>query len=265
MIKRVSQAMVMALFGALILAGCAGRGAGSGDKELATISDQTNTQKRANIRLQLAISYYEKHQNETALDEIKQAIQIEPNFADAYGVRALIYMDMGETRLADDNFQHALRLSPEDPDLINNYGWFLCQNKRPAESIDYFERALKSRTYQSPAKALNNAGMCSLKLGKTEVAERYFTQAFRFDPTLNSASLNLSKLAYVRKDWERAKFYIDRVIKSDVYDVESVWLAIRIEHHLGERLQEATLGIQLKRRFPGSDELVKYENGAFDE
>ena len=33
---------------------------------------------------------------------------------------------MGENALADENYRHALRLAPRNPDLANNYGLFLC-------------------------------------------------------------------------------------------------------------------------------------------
>ena len=81
--------------------------------ELATSSDQTSGQRRAAIRLQLAIGYFEQRQMEVALDEIKQSLQADPEFADAYGLRALVYMEIGENKLAEDNFLRALKLAPE--------------------------------------------------------------------------------------------------------------------------------------------------------
>ena len=200
-----------------------------------------------------------------ALDEIKQALLADPNLADAYSVRALIYMDMGETRLSEENFQRAMSLAPNNPDLINNYGWFLCQNGRAAASINYFDTALKSRSYQSPSKALNNAGLCSLKLNNLAAAERYFKQAFQFDPTNQSATLNLARLHYNRREYERAQFYVGRLVKSDDFSAEVLWLAIKTEHKLGDRVTENSLGTQLQRRYPASVELAAYLRGAFDE
>lgn len=163
-----------------IAAGCATGPSGQGG-DIVTSSDQTENQKRARIRLQLALGYYEQRQPMVALDEIKLALQADPNFAEAYTMRGLIYMDIGENKLAEENFSHALRLAPNNPDFNNNYGWLLCQTGRAKESIAYFENALKSRAYQSPEKALNNAGICSLRMKDTAAAERYFYDAFRQD------------------------------------------------------------------------------------
>lgn len=256
-------AFVLAL--ATLLAACAS-GSGSGDlRDLPTSSDQTDNQKRARIRMQLAIGYYEQRQLATALDEIKQSIQADPGFADAYSVRALIYMEMNESRLAEDSMLHALKLSPNNPDFNNNYGWFLCQNGRPKDSIGYFEAALKSRAYQSPAKALNNAGVCSLKMKDDTAAERYFTDAFRYDTENVSTNTNLARVHYLRHDYARAKFYINRILKGETVTAEALWLGARIERKLGDRTAENALVTQLRRRHPNSAEYAAYLRGAYDE
>ena len=191
---------------ATLLAGCGTAPVAGSQNELPTSSDQTDNQKRARIRLQLAVGYYEQRQMPVALDEIKQALLADPNFADAYSVRALIYMDMGENKLADDNFQQALRLSPNNPDFSNNYGWFLCQNGRERQAMQYFDAALKNRGYQSPEKAFNNAGICSLRLKDKVAAEKFFSQAFQLDPGNPSTNANLSKIYFEQGDYERARF-----------------------------------------------------------
>jgi type IV pilus assembly protein PilF len=250
---------------AVLLAGCAANKEGSERTELQTSSDQTDSQKRAGVRLQLAIGYFEQRQMPVALDQIKQALLADPNYADAYSVRALVYMEMGETRLAEENFSHAIRLAPTNPDISNNYGWFLCQNGRESEAIAYFESALKNKAYQSPPKALNNAGICSLKLKDVAAAERYFLTAFQFDPGNLSTSLNLARIYFDRADYERARFYVGRVLKADMLSADVLWLAIKIERKLGDRAAEASLATQLRRRHASSRENAAYQRGAFDE
>lgn len=248
----------------LALGGCATH-SGSGQKDLLTSSDQTDNQKRARIRLQLAIGYYEQRQIPVALDEIKQALAADPGMADAYSVRGLIYMEMGENRLAEDNFLTAIRLQPNSPDFNNNYGWFLCQTGRESKSIEYFENALNNRAYQSPEKALNNAGMCSMKIKDRIGAEKYFSRAFQVDPSNPNTNANLARIYYDQGAYERARFYVARVMKADIMTADILWLAIRIEHKLGDRAAESSLGTQLRRRHAGSPEYAAYQRGAFNE
>jgi len=247
----------------LLLAGCASNSGMQGGSSAA--SEQADNQARARIRLQLAVGYYEQRQMDVALDEVRQAIEADPNFADAYSVRGLIYMNKGENRLAEESFLQALRLAPNNPDFNNNYGWFLCQSARERQSLAYFETALKSRAYQSPAKALNNAGVCSLKLKDKAAAERFFTQAFQYDPANLDTNLNLAKIYYDLHDYQRARFYIGRLTKADVMNPDVLWLAIRIERKLGDRAAETSLATQLRRRHPNSVEYASYQRGAFDE
>ncbi len=261
-----------ALLAVVLLAACGAAQKRETQAELPTSSDQTSSQKRAAIRLQLAIGYFQQRQMDAALDDVKQALQADPEYADAYGVRALIYMEMGETKLAEDNFNHALKLAPNNPDFQSNYGWFLCQNGRESKSIALFDAALTNRTYASPVKALNNAGMCSLKLKNAVAAERYFASAFQLDPSNPISNFNLAKLFYQRADFERAQFYISRLTKTENNTVNNsnltadvLWLAVKTAHKTGDILIETSLGTQLRRHHAASPEYAAYQRGAFDE
>ena len=252
-----------------LLAGCAGTGSSTGSADLKTASDQTATEKRASIRMQLAVGYYQEGKYEIALDEIKQTIAIDPNYADAHGMRALIYTAMGQFPLAEESYKHALRLAPGNPELSNNYGSFLCQSvNRPAEALRYFDAAIKNPTYQTPISALINAGTCSIKNRNLDAAERYLLDALRLSPTLPAVNAGLARVYYERRDLTRAGFFINRLIetaKPETLSADVLWLAMRVQRKLGDRTHEAQFAAQLRRRFPGSPEYAAFERGAFDE
>ena len=264
------KAVLAAAAAVLVLAGCASGGGGlGGPRELKTASDQTAQEKRATIRLQLAVGYYQDGKYAIALDEIKQAIAANPDYADAYGVRALIYTKMNEVPLADENYQRALRLAPKNPDLANNYGSFLCaEGGKPAQAMAYFDTALKNPNYATPISALVNAGNCSLKTKQYAAAERYLLDALRYDPDLAPTNAGLARAYYERRNYERAGFFINRLTTSAKFDslsADTLWLAVRVARKLGDRTLEASLTGQLQRRFPGSAEYTALQRGAFDE
>ena len=255
-----------------LLTACASnntRSNGGATAELKTASDQTQAEKRAAIRLQLAVEYYQDGKYEIALDEIKKAIAADGDYADAYGVRALIYTAMNELPLAEENYQHALRLAPRNPDLANNYGTFLCQRaNRPPEAMRHFDAALANPAYRTPVSAMVNAGQCSLKTKNIDAAERYLLNALRYNPNLPATSAGLARVYYERRDFQRAGFFLHRLTEVSTLDTlsaDSLWLAIRVGRKTGERANEASLLAQLRRRFPGSPEFAAYERGAFDE
>ncbi len=264
--------MVLCLSAAL--AACAGSGAGNSGglqgstQELKTASDQTSNERRAAIRLQLAVGYYQQGSYDVALDEIKHAIAAAPDSADAYGVRALIYTAMNEMALADENYQRALRLAPRNPDLSNNYGAFLCQVGRYQLGLEQFELALKNPNYQSPVKALVNAGACSIKMKNLDAAERYLMDALRYDPDLAATHANLARVYYERRDYNRAGFFIHRLTtlaKPETLSADVLWLAARIERKLGDKGLEAAMLTQLRRHHAASPEFAAFQRGAFDE
>lgn len=263
--------LLAALLAASVLAGCASSNRelpGSSSTELKTASDATADDKLASIRLELAIGYYQAGSYDVALDEVKKALAASPNLSDAYGVRALIYTAMDEMVLADENYQRALRLAPNNPELYNNYGSFLCQNNRFDQGLAQFEVALKNTRYQSPVKAMVNAGACANKAKKYDLAERYLLDAQRIEPDMPAISAGLARVYFQRRDYHRAGFFINRLTqqaKLETLSADVLWLAIRVERKLGERSMETSLVTQLSRRFPNSPEFAAFQRGAYDE
>jgi type IV pilus assembly protein PilF len=252
-----------------LLAGCATSGQGpSGKEELKTASDQTSAQKRAEIRMQLAIGYFEQANYPVALDEVKKAIAADPQNANGYSLRAIIYMRMGEKDLANDNFLQALKLAPNDPDLNNNYGSFLCQNNRGRESFKHFDAALANRNYQSPAGAMNNAGACALQLKDIDLAEKYLLQALKLAPDVPETNIGLAKVYYSRRDYTRANFFVTqltKVAKLDNLPADVLWMSIKVQHKMGDEGLEHGFATQLRRHHADSPEYAAYQRGAFDE
>ena len=129
----LSAGVLTILLGVTFLSGCAtgvtsAADGGARQAEPMTAFDEPEIRRRARIRLQLASSYFEQGQTTVALDELKQAIAIDPSFAGAYNLRGLIYMRMNEPGLAEESFRRAIALNPRDSDAHHNYGWMLCQH-----------------------------------------------------------------------------------------------------------------------------------------
>jgi type IV pilus assembly protein PilF len=259
----------------LLAAGCEtpqGGGAGaapagtpeSAQNPLPDSDEESDQRRRARIRLELGASYYQQGNYQVALQELRQALAIDPNYAAAYGVIGLVYMDLGDRARAEDSFQRGLKLSPADADLANNYGWFLCQTGRYKESIEMFQRALRNPLYPTPAKPLHNAGICSLRMGDDKAAEDYFLRAFQIDAGNPVAMYNLGELYLKRGDVAKARFYSQRLLSQFEPTAEIYWLALRVERRAGNRDAEASLATQLRRRFPASREASLLAAGNYD-
>lgn len=258
----MTRLIVAALLG-LMLSACSLPPAPAQD--IKTASDQTSANKRATIRLRLATQYLEARQYPVALDEIKQAINIDPMLVDAYHVRALIYMGMNESALADDSFRTALSMRENDPDVLNNYGWFLCQSKRYAEAKATLQRAVQTPSVNGPVRPLTNLGACEMRNGDLASAEKNLQTAYGYDRNDPAVLTNLAQLNFQRGNMGEAKQYVERVNGSRFVSAQSLWLGARIARRQGDADTQNALTAQLRSRFPDSRELTAYERGAWDE
>jgi type IV pilus assembly protein PilF len=234
--------------------------------EVRTASDQTDADRRASVRIELAYGYFGRGQYSTALDELKQALAVKPDMREALNLRGLVYAALGEIPLAEESFKRVLGLHPLDPDTLHNYGWFLCQQRRWPEAEAQFDLALAQPQYRGPSRTWLAKGVCEVAAGRLPDAEKSLVRAFEMDPASPAIAMNLADVLYRRGQYERARFYVRRVnAQVEQTTAQSLWLALRIERRLGNTASVDELSQQLRRRFAQSPELTALDNGRFDE
>lgn len=253
------------LAGAITISGCAGPQAEPAKDSVVTEFDEPEARKRARIRMELAVGYFEQGKTKIALDELKQVIAIDPSYGDAYNLRGLIYMQLNDASMAEDSFRRAVALNPRDANTLHNLGWLQCQQRHFDEADQTFQQALANPLYPERAKTLMAQGLCQARAGKAEVAERTLAKAYELDAGNPIVGYNLANLLFSRGDTSRAQFYIRRLNNSELANAESLWLGIKVERKLGDKLAMAQLADQLKKRFPGSRQITAFEKGSFDE
>ena len=219
---------------------------------------------RAKLHTELGSLYFQDGNMAVALDELKISIAIDPTYAPAYNVRGLVRLSLREMASAEEDFKKALSLAENDPEINNNFGWFLCQIGREGESVAYFMRAVKNPLYQTPDRAYLNAGRCSQKAGDLDAAEDYLQKALRIAPDNLQAMMQLATINYKRGNLDQAKKYLSDVLRRVEPNAEVVWLALRVERRLGDRAAEAGYVSQLRRKFPGSPEYQELLKGNFE-
>ena len=263
--SRLTLAIILAAAVAA-LAGCAAQVADAPSRDRVTESDQTDSDRRARLRMELASGYYSRGQLETALDEVKQALAVRSDLPEAYNLRGLIYEGLGDDRLAEDSYKHALQLKPGDPDTMHNYGWFLCQRKRIDESLTWFKQAIATPKYPGLSRSLMTQGMCQARVNALADADRSLSRAYELEPSNPVVAVNLADVLYRRGELERARFYIGRVnAVQDYSNAQTLWLAARIENKMGNARAARDLGRQLRARFPQAPETQAFERGRYDD
>lgn len=255
--------------GLISISGCASKVAGvdpaGNGVEMMTASDEPDARRRARIRLELAVGYFEQGQTTIALDELKQSIAADPTFGEAYNLRGLIYMRLNDFRFSEESFRKALSINPQNSNVVHNLGWLLCQQARYPESMLMFSQALSNPQYGERAKTLMAQGLCQIGAGQAADAELSLLKSYEFDAGNPITAYNLAKLLFQRDDFVRARFYVRRLNNSELANAESLWLGVKVERRMNNRDAMLQLATQLQKRFPQSREAASYQRSAFDE
>jgi type IV pilus assembly protein PilF len=254
--RRISLAL-------LLLAGCAGD-PGPTRESGQIVGEVGEPRNRARLHTELASLYFGRGNMNVALEELRAAVRADSNYAPAHSMFGLVYMELKENRLAEDSFERALRLSPNEPDINHNYGWFLCHSKRESESIRYFLQAIRNPLYTTPWRSYSAAGLCSMRIDKPKDAEEFFQRALRQEPDEPTSLLQLGQIRYRQGNLDEARKLVSRYNRLLEPSAESLWLALRIERKLGQRVAERNFATDLRRRYPDSREAKALQRNEFD-
>ncbi|GAB1393580.1 type IV pilus biogenesis/stability protein PilW [Rhodocyclaceae bacterium] len=232
------------------------------------ISD-SKEQQRAKVHTDLGRLYLLDGRYEVALEEAKIALEADGGYAPAYNLRALVYMALNKNELAEENFHRALGLARNDPEINNDYGWFLCQTGRPKASTAHFQVAISNPLFRQPIKPLTNAGLCLLlvqqdRQAEDRQAENFFLRALRIDPKHTDALFWLADIAYRGKRFEEAQLRLKELHKIIEPVSHSAWLALRLARKMGDRDEEARMMGIMRRKYRDTPEYQSLSRGEFD-
>jgi len=259
--------LIRLLFAACVSAvvACSGVAPRNEKSDLVTASDETETLKRARIRLELAVNYYSEGKTDIALDELKQSIAVDPSLFEAHNLRGLIYLRLNEYALAEDGFRQALLLNPKAATVQHNYGLLLCQQGRTAAAVEKFGAALANPTYNERAKTWMVQGLCQAKAGQAQAAETSLLNAYQLDQGNPVVVYNLALGLFQRAEFAQAQRYLDPLNRSSLANAESLWLGVKIASKTGDVASLRALGQGLQQRYPSSKQALWLERQAYHE
>lgn len=240
---RASRALLAVLLGVPLLWACAPHDT----RELPSDSP-------ARLNVELGKAYIAEGDYSQALTKLERARQQAPGYPPVYGTLAVLHWKLGEYDKAERQFREAVRLGPDDSLIRNNFGAFLCERERYQEAEQEFLAAVENPLYGAPEHAYTNAGLCALRSGDMEKAERYFRAALRANAKFPPALLQMAQISFARQRYLQARAYLQRYAEVAPHNPVSLWLAVRTERHLGDRSAAANHALRLKSRFPDAEQ-----------
>jgi len=218
-----------------------------------------DARRRAEVHTALAGEYYARGNHAVALNETRAAIKDDSSYFPAYNMQGLVFMELREDALAREAFDKALSLSPNNPEVLNNFGWFLCLRNDGARGLPMMQKAASDTLYPTPEKAWLSIGLCHRRMGKNAEAEDALRRAVLIRPDMIGALYNLALITYERGATKDAENYLARYTRLAASNLEGLVLGVRIARANGDKVSEDSYMQQIRRRFPDSPELRELE------
>lgn len=213
-------------------------------------SPEVKRRQAVNAALTRSMQRLQAGDLDTAEKEARAALKLSPDSVDALTMLAVIEDRRGRGEQAGQLYKRAAELAPQQGMVQNNYGTWLCRSGYAAESLVWFDRAVRAPDYRTPEAALANAGECALKTGQTERAERDLRQALSLDAGNPTALGALAELEFRRRDYLRARAFVERRLAAAPASAGVLKLASQIEERLGDKAAAGRYVQQLRAEFP---------------
>jgi Tfp pilus assembly protein PilF len=129
---------------------------------------------------QQAAKDLEKHDVQSAVNRLEHAVQLAPEFADAWNTLGTIAYQTQRYERAEQCFRNALEQDPRAYEPLVNLGGVLINNGKLDQALIYNQDAVLQR----PNDALANSqlGLTYFQMGEFDLAVKYLEIARRIDP-----------------------------------------------------------------------------------
>lgn len=250
--KSIHTGLVLSVL--FLASGCSSSGgvAGGGDETDLIIQQQGD--KLAETNVKLGVGYFQQGNYEYALVKFRKALEIDDNLPNGHYAIALLYDRLGKPNAAAKHFERAIELNPQYSDAYNAYAAFLCRKKQYDRADEKFKKALANPLYRSHALVRVNAGLCAIRAGNTKRAEYYFRNLLKGNPRNPTALFQMAKISFEEKRYLQARGYIQRYGAASKHNAQSLLIGLKIERVLGGKNDLAKYALLLQHKFPDSDE-----------
>jgi type IV pilus assembly protein PilF len=251
---KISTALIAVLLAAL-LGGCV-----SADGKR-PVKDEDPDETAAKYNIQLGTAYLQQGNYAVAREKLERSLKQNPRDPDVHTSLGLLYDRTSEPKLADKHYREALRLAPENPDIINNYAIYLCKSGRVDEGVERFSTVAASKYYRTPEVALTNAGVCLRGAKRLDEAQRKFLGAIKARPNYSEATVQLVSLHIERSQFVEARKVVDTYLGAFRPNPDVLFAAVNVARAAKDKMAEEKFSRALRMEFPESAQARALKRG----
>lgn len=216
------------------------------------------TPQSAPTRLQLGMAYLAAGNLDAARQNLSMAVKAAPGDYRTQLGMAQYEQRVGETAAAQNRYQLALKLAPQNSEVFNNYGAFLCGLGQYVLAQQQFAAAAQSADYGEVADSLESAGYCFFKAGDDAQARSLLMRALMYDPEKGVALMSEANRQLTAGRPDRAQRLLDVYQHVLPASAESLWLQIRFAALANRPDDVQRYGARLARSFPQSEQYQQF-------
>jgi len=156
------------------------------------------------------------------MDYANKVLTIDPNFANAYFIKSVNYLDMKDTAKAVRNLQLTVEKDQKHLKAYLNLGILYSVRKNPI-ALDYFHNALNIDPYNTDV--YYNIGLFYQNVDSLNKAIQTYTELLEIDPNYKYANYNLGYIHYQYLHVnEEALKYFDAAVKTDPKYYQAIYM-----------------------------------------
>ena len=151
-----------------------------------------STQNNDVAQNDLGNAFYNQGWQDDALDHYREAVRINPNYADARANYAQLLSIKGHAAESLSQYQEAVRIEPDSPVIRTRYGMALFKMGRAGDAVSQFQQALAADPQYTDARTC--LGNVMLTQGRLDNAVAQYEEALRINPGDALAHSNLCRV-----------------------------------------------------------------------
>ena len=213
---------------------------------------QVDEKEAAHANMQLGMAYLQSGNLVAAKEKLERAEQQDPRSFEVHWALASLSERLLQPGEADRHYQAALRLAPQNGEVSNTYGVFLCRSGKVAPALKLFDGAISNQLYSTPWAAGTNAAICLRSDKRDADAVPYLERALIRRPDYAAAVVELADVQLALGKPEEARIAVDRFMAIGRKAPDVYLVAVRVALKQGDRVAADTYARLLRRDFPNS-------------
>jgi len=206
----------------------------------------------AHANMQLGMAYMQAGNLVAAKEKLDRAEQQDPRSFEVHWALASLSERLRQPGEADRHYQTALKLAPQNGEVSNTYGVFLCSSGKVAPALKLFESAMNNQLYSTPWAAATNAAICLRSDKRAGDAVPYLERALIRRPDYAPAVVELADVQLSLDKPDAARVAVDRFFAIGRKSADVQLIAVRVALKQGDRVAADTYARLLRRDFPNS-------------